>query len=97
MVHSEARTRFDDITKNQLSNTWIFWVNAQMYFPLMVEARTTSVSDPFGSLFDIRSAPLVFLTGIELKLITGPVENNLDCLSVHRRYRTIGQLHVYNI
>ena len=38
VVHSEARTRFDDVTKNQPSNTWISWVNIQMlYFPLSRE------------------------------------------------------------
>ena len=38
VVHSEARTMFDDITKNQPSNTWISWVNAQMlYFRLSRE------------------------------------------------------------
>ena len=58
MVHSEARTRFDDVTKNQPSNTWISWANIQMLlFPLsrdkvMVEPGTAiSVSAQFGSLF----------------------------------------------
>ena len=58
VVHSEARTRFDDVTKNQPSNTWISWVNIQMlYFPLsqetvMVELGTAiSVSVRFGRLF----------------------------------------------
>ena len=38
MVHSEARTRFDDITKNRPSNSRISWKNAQMLcFPLSRE------------------------------------------------------------
>ena len=30
VIYSEARTRFDDITKNQPLNTRISWFNAQM-------------------------------------------------------------------
>ena len=58
MVHSEAATRFDDITKNQTLNIWISWVNAQILsFPfsrekVMVEPGTAiSISIQFGRLF----------------------------------------------
>ena len=74
MVHSEARTIFDDITKNQPSNTWISWVNAQMlYFRLSREYVTVdpgtaiSVSDRFCCIFDMQSAPHAFFAGIELQ------------------------------
>ena len=73
MVHSIARTRFDDVTKNQPSNTWISWVNIQiLYFSLsrekvMVELGTAiSVSFQFGRLFDMRLTPHIFFAGIEL-------------------------------
>ena len=75
MVHSEARTIFDDITKNQPSNTWISWVNAQMlYFRLSREYVTVdpgtaiSVSDRFCRIFFTcnRHRMLFFLAGIEL-------------------------------
>ena len=75
MVHSEARTIFDDITKNQPSNTWISWVNAQMlYFRLSREKVTVdpgtaiSVSDRFCRIsFYMQSAPHAFFAGIELQ------------------------------
>ena len=75
MVHSEARTIFDDITKNQPSNTWISWVNAQMlYFRLSREYVTVdpgtaiSVSDRFVVFFDMQSTPhAFFFAGIELQ------------------------------
>ena len=75
MVHSEARTIFDDITKNQPSNTWISWVNAQMlYFRLSreyvtVDPRTAiSVSDRFAVFFDMQLTPHAFFSaGIELQ------------------------------
>ena len=74
MVHSEARTIFDDSTKNQPSNTWISWVNAQMlYFRLSREYVTVdpgtaiSVSDRFVVFFDMQSAPHAFFAGIELQ------------------------------
>ena len=58
MVHSEARTRFEDVTKNQPSNTWISLVNIQMLnFPLSQEkvmvgpGTAVSVSVRFGRLF----------------------------------------------
>ena len=74
MVHSEASTGFDDITKNQPSNTWIAWVNAQMLsFPLsrenvLVELGTeVRISVRFGSLFGKRLAPhAFFLQGLTL-------------------------------
>ena len=69
MVHSEARTIFDDITKNQPSNTWISWVNAQMlYFRLSREYVTVdpgtaiSVSDRFAVFFDMQSTPHAFFS-----------------------------------
>ena len=58
MVHSEARTRFDDVTKNQPSITWISWIDIQMlYFPLIQEkvmvelGIAIGVSIRFGRLF----------------------------------------------
>ena len=58
MVHSEGRTRFDDVTQNQPSDTLIPWVSIQkLYFPLsrekvMVEPVTEiSVSVRFGRFF----------------------------------------------
>ena len=77
MVHSEARTIFDDITKNQPSNTWISLVNAQMlYFWLSREYVTVdpgtaiSVSNRFCRIFDMQSAPhAFFFAGIELQHI----------------------------
>ena len=58
MVRSEGRTRFDDVAKNQPSNTWISSVNIQMlYFPLSREkvmaelGIAISVSVRFGRLF----------------------------------------------
>ena len=69
MVHSEARTIFDDITKNQPSNTWISWVNAQMlYFRLSREYVTVdpgtaiSVSDRFCRIFYMQLAPHAFFS-----------------------------------
>ena len=63
MFHSEARTIFDDFTKNQPSNTLIYWVNAQMlYFRLSREYVTVdpgtaiSVPDRFCRIFDMQSA-----------------------------------------
>ena len=75
MVHSETRTIFDDITKNQPSSTWISWVNAQMlYFRLSREYVTVdpgtaiSVSDRFCLFFlDMQSAQHAFFAGIELQ------------------------------
>ena len=80
MVHSEAITRFDDITKIQSSNTWIAWVNAQMLsFPLsrenvLVELGTEiSISFRFGSLFGMLLAPYAFFsTRIDFKLVAWP-------------------------
>ena len=77
MVHSEARTRFDNVIKNQLSNSWISWVNIQMlYFPLsqervMVELGI-AISDSigFGHLFYMHSATHDFFAGIELTRCT---------------------------
>ena len=72
MVHSEARTRFDDVTKNQPSNTWISWVNIHMSYFLMsmVEPGTAdTVSVRFGRLFDMRSAPFDFLLGFDLNTL----------------------------
>ena len=52
MVHSEVRTIFDDITKNQLSDTWISWVNAQMlYFRLSREYVTVDPGTAISVLF----------------------------------------------
>ena len=77
MVHSEARTIFDDITKNQPSNTWISWVNAQMlYFRLSREYVTVdlgtaiSVSDRFlPYFFYMQSAPHAFLLGLNFNTL----------------------------
>ena len=86
MVHLEATTRFDDITKNQPSITWISWVNAQMLsFPLsrenvLVEQGTEiSISVQFGSLFGMRLAPhAFFLQGLTLNTL----HNVLSIVSV---------------
>ena len=74
MVHSEAKTIFDDITKNQPSNTWISWVNAQMlYFRLSQEQVTVdpgtaiSVSDRFFRIFLHAIGTACFFAGIELQ------------------------------
>ena len=75
MVHSEARTIFDDIAKNQPSNTWISWVNAQMlYFRLSREYVTVdlgtaiSVSDRFCRIFlHAIGTACFFFAGIELQ------------------------------
>ena len=63
MVHLEARTIFDDITKNQPSSTWISWVNVQMlYFRLSREYVTVdpgtviSVQIDFAVFFYTQSA-----------------------------------------
>ena len=87
MVHSEARTRFDDVTKNyknQPSNTWISWVNIEMlYFPLsrekeMVELSTSiRVSVRFGCLF-----LHAFFAGIEINYVARPVESDLPINTV---------------
>ena len=77
MVHSEARTIFDDITKNQPSNTWISWVNAQMlYFRLSREYVTVdpgtaiSVSDRFCRIFlHAIGTACFFFAGIELQQV----------------------------
>ena len=77
MVHSEARTIFDDITKNQPSNTWISWVNAQiLYFWLSREYVTVdpgtaiSVSDRFCRIFYMQSAPhAFFLLGLNFNTL----------------------------
>ena len=84
MVHSEARTRFDDVTKNQPSNSWISWVHVEMLpYPLsrkkvMVELGIAiSVSIRFDRLFDMRSVPHDLFAGFELKRVARPVESDL--------------------
>ena len=76
MFHSEARTIFDDITKNQPSNTWISWVNAQMLcFRLSREYVTVdpgtaiSVSDRFRRILDVQSAPHAFLLALNFNTL----------------------------
>ena len=71
MVHLEAKTRFDDITKDQPSNTCIFRVNEQLLFSSLSREYVTaepgtaiSVSVRFCRLFDMRLAPHDFLLGL---------------------------------
>ena len=94
-VHSETRTRLDNLTKIQTSNTWISSWNAQMlHFPLCQEKvtgmpRTESEFD-MVFCFARRLAPyIVFSTQIYLQHIARPVESDRSinivfvCPSVH--------------
>ena len=84
VVHSEARTRLDNLTKIQSSNAWISSWNAQMlHFPLCRESvlgmPRTEIEFEFDMVFcfGIRLAPYaVFSTGIYLQHIARPVESD---------------------
>ena len=100
MVHSEAISRFDDVTKkttkNQPSNTLISWVNIEMlYFTLsrermMVELSTAiSVSVRFGNLFLHAFGTTCFFAGIDINHVARPVESDLpiNTMSVYLSVR----------
>ena len=85
MVHSEARTRLDNLTEIQPSNAWISSCNAQMvHFPLCRESVTgmprIEIEFEFDMVFcfGICLAPYaVFSFRIYLQHIARPVES--DC------------------
>ena len=98
MVHSEARTRLDNLTKTQSSNAWISSWNAQMlHFPLCRESvlgmPRIEIELEFDMVFcfGIRLAPCaVFSTRIYLLHIARPVESDrsLNILFVRPFFRS---------
>ena len=100
MVHSEARTRFDDVTKKSPSNSWTSWENAQMLcFPLSreyvpVEPGTAiSPSVRFGHLFiyptTLKSAGYYVIPSVQKFAFECPSVHLSFCLSFFIR----GMLH----
>ena len=79
MVHSEARTRLDNMTKIQSSNAWISSWNAQMlHFPLCRESVLGMPRIEIEFEFD-----MVFCFGIRLALYAVVVFFHSDLPSTH--------------